>query len=43
MLIREAGWLIRQGRAPMAKKVIFEVLRTEPGNLDANWLMKRIE
>jgi hypothetical protein len=43
MLIREADWLIRQGRTQMAKKIIFEVLRIEPGNLNASWLMKRIE
>jgi hypothetical protein len=43
MLFRDADWLIRHGRSGEAKKVVNEVLRFEPGNSAAIWLMNRIE
>ncbi len=43
MLIREADWLFKNGRVGEAKKVLAEVFCIEPGNLNANWLMKRME
>jgi hypothetical protein len=41
MLIREADWLLNKGRADRAKTVLAEVLRIEPGDFSANWLMKK--
>jgi predicted RNA polymerase sigma factor len=41
MLLREADWLFKKGRVDEAKKALAWVLNIEPGNLNANWLMKR--
>ena len=41
MLLREADWLFKKGRVDEAKKALAWVLYIEPGNLNANWLMKR--
>ena len=43
ILLREAEWLFKNGRVDEAKKVLAEVFYVEPGNLNANWLMKRIK
>jgi hypothetical protein len=43
MLLREADWLLRKRRAMEAKAALIEVLRIEPGNYSAIWLMKRTE
>jgi hypothetical protein len=41
VLIREADWLIKNGRAVEAKTVLAEVLCIEPGNFSASWLMRK--
>jgi hypothetical protein len=41
MLLRDADWLIKNGRADEAKKVLTEVLYIEPGNFSAIWLMRK--
>jgi hypothetical protein len=43
MLMRDADWLLRHRRADGAKTVLAEVLRIEPGNISATWLMTRAE
>ncbi len=41
MLIRDADWLLKNGRADEAKKVLAEVLYIEPGNFSARWLTRK--
>jgi hypothetical protein len=43
ILLREAEWLFKNGRVDEAKKALAEILCIEPGNVNAHWLMKRIE
>jgi hypothetical protein len=41
VLLRDADWLLKNGRSGEAKTVLSEVLCIEPGNFSASWLMKR--
>ena len=41
MLVRDADWLLKNGRSIEAKTVLAEVLCIEPGNFSASWLMKK--
>jgi len=41
VLLREADWLLKNGRSDEAKTILTEVLCIEPGNLYASWLMKK--
>jgi hypothetical protein len=43
VLIHDADWLIKKGRVVDAKMVIAEVLRIDPGNFSASWLMRKKE
>lgn len=42
MLMRDVYWLVKQGQKDSAKKVLAEVLHTEPGNFEANWFVNQI-
>jgi len=39
-LLREANWLSKKGRTDDVKTVLTEVLRIDPGNFSASWLMR---
>jgi hypothetical protein len=41
MLICDADWLLKNGKADEAKTVLAEVLCIEPGNFSASWLMRK--
>jgi hypothetical protein len=41
MLLRDADWLLKKGRADEAKTVLAEVLRIEPDNFSASWMMRK--
>jgi hypothetical protein len=41
VLIRDADWLLKNGRADEAKTALAEVLFIEPGNFSASWLMRK--
>jgi hypothetical protein len=42
MLMRDADWLLRFNRIDEARNVLMEVLRLEPANFSANWLIRKM-
>jgi len=42
MLLKDAYWLVKQGETDRAKKVLDDIFVLDPGNFEANWLVKQI-
>jgi hypothetical protein len=42
MLLQDGSWLAKHGEMDGAKKVLDEVLRLDPGNFEAKWLVQQI-
>jgi hypothetical protein len=41
MLLHEADWLFKRGRANEGKKVLAEIIRMEPDNFSARWMLRQ--
>jgi len=42
MLLRDAYWLVKEGKTDSAKNVLADVLELDPGNYEAHWFGKQI-